>query len=409
MIRSDRSNSVPRRAFTLVELLATISVIFVIMGIAVVAYTAAQRSARSAADRTAVNGLQLAVGQFKAEFGFVPPLVKDLGRDGNGGPAFLVVRPDNTVTSEGDDRGRYIPLVYSQGVGDDGRVLRGRENANGDRLQRFSLLSIPYYILGALDAEVDGVNGLGFYEVRRDGTFAPGGYFTGELDSSASGREVESSGRSQRRYEPFFDISRGSIELANTTGRGGITGGGGVLSRSRISWRFELRDSGGIPIRYYRWVKDERELAAVFREEGISDIGAYSDREDPGGMDGEPGYYNVPLMVLNGLLDEPFETVDAVNAAVSAAAADPDLEFPFPRELRTATYAIMAAGPNQLFGDEVGADGSETITALANDDALRRRYAERLGLSEARLVDDAGYRAEAIALARADNIVEVGS
>ncbi len=69
----------------------------------------------------------------------------------------------------------------------------------------------------------------------------------------------------------------------------------------------------------------------------------------------------------------------------------------------------MAAGPNRLFGDELGADGSDTDSALASDDALRRRYAEQLGLSEARLQSDQDYRAEAIAAARADNIVEVGS
>jgi type II secretory pathway pseudopilin PulG len=412
VIRRHRTSTAAVPAFTLVELLATISVIFLIMGIALVAYTSASRTARAASDRAAVNGLQLAVGQFKAEFGFVPPLVKDLGPDGTGGQAFRVVRPDNEATSEGDDRGRYVPLVYSLASPVDSDVLRGRE-VNGERLRRYSLLSLPYYILGALDAEVDGVDGLGFYEVRRDGTFAPGGYFTGDLDPSASGAEVDSARRSQRRYEPFFDVGRGGVELANTTARGGTTGGSdGVLTRSRISWRFELRDRAGVAIRYYRWVKDEPELADVFRSpsrqnplgQGISDIGAYADPEDAGGLDGEPGYYNVPFLVLNGLLDEPFESEAALNVAVAA-----DLAFPFPAELRAATYAIVAAGPNQLFGDERGADGSDTLAALASDDALRRRYAERLGLSEARLEDDAGYRAEAIVLAQSDNIVEVGS
>ena len=64
--------------------------------------------------------------------------------------------------------------------------------------------------------------------------------------------------------------------------------------------------------------------------------------------------------------------------------------------------AIVAAGPNRLFGDETPDD-------LANDDTLRRVYAERLELSEARLRSDAEYRVEALRLAREDNVVEVGS
>ncbi|MEL7484512.1 MAG: type II secretion system protein [Planctomycetota bacterium] len=390
MIRSRRSNSVAWRAFTLVELLATISVIFVIMGIAVVAYTSAARTAREAADRSAVNGLQLAVGQFKDEFGFVPPLVKDDG-------GFSADLPLATV------RGRTVPLVYSLGSFEDGQALRGRDS---DRL-RYSLLSLPYYIMGALDETVDGVDGPGFFEVRRDGTFAPVlAYEARAGDTSPNPDDVAQ--RSQRRYEPFFDADRGGMELY-LDGSGRFSGSNGVLTRNRIPFRFELRDRGGVAIRYYRWERDERALDQVFRDDGIQSIEEYTDPEDSGGLEGEPGYYNIPFLVLNGLLDEPYEDENAINQAISAAAGDPDVAFPFPAELRSATYAIVAAGPNRLFGDELGADGSDTLSALVSDDALRRRYAERLNLSEARLIDDPRYRIEAIELAREDNIVEVGS
>ena len=370
MISVHRSNSSSPGGFTLVELLATIGVIFLIMGIALVAYTSAVRTAKSAADRAAINGLRLAVGQFKAEFGFVPPLVKD---DGGANAEF----PLASV------RGRVVPLVYSLGSLDDAEALRGRDS---DRL-RYSLLSIPYYILGALDGDVDGVDGLGFYEVRRDGTFAPALAYTTseEFEPSGGGSEVDASSRSQRRYEPFFDTGRGGVELfIDPSAR--FSGGSGVITRVRIPFRFELRDRSGIGIRYYRWAPDERPLEQVFREDALMDIADYTDPEDSGGLGGEAGYYNIPPMVLNSLVDPE----------------DPA----FPTELRTATYAIVAAGPNQLFGDERGTD---TESALASDDALRRRYAEQLGLSEARLQSDQDYRAEAIAAARADNIVEVGS
>ncbi len=372
MISCRRFNPRPSRAFTLVELLAVISVIFLIMGIAVVAYTSASRSARAAADRAAVNGLQLAVGQFKAEFGFVPPLVKD---DGGLNAEF----PLATV------RGRTVPLVYSLGSIDDAQALRGRDP---DRL-RYSVLSLPYYILGALDGTIDGVDGLGFYEVRRDGTFAPAlAYEAREGDPAGSPDEDDLARRSQRRYEPFFDLSRGGVELF-TDASTRFTGSNGVLTRNRIPFRFELRDRAGVAIRYYRWAPDERPLDRVFIEDNLTDIADYTDPEDSGGLEGEAGYYNIPPLVL-----EAFVTEDS-----------PD----FPPQLRSATYAIVAAGPNRLFGDELGADGSDTDSALASDDALRRRYAEQLGLSEARLQSDQDYRAEAIAAARADNIVEVGS
>ncbi len=362
-----------RRAFTLVELLATISVIFLIMGIALVAYTSAVRGATSAADRAAVNGLRLAVGQFKDEFGIVPPLVKDDGGLDASAPLATV-------------RGRTVPLVFSLGSFEDAQVLRGRDTSR----DRFSLLSLPYYVLGALDAPVDGVDGLGFYEVRRDGTFAPSLAYTTnpELDPSGSGT-VDASDRSQRRYEPLFDTTRGSVELfVDESERFTADSGSGVLTRTRIPFRYELRDRAGIAIRYYRWASDERPLDEVFREDSLADIADYSDPEDSGGLEGEAGYYNVPAIVLAALVGE---------------------EGVFPVELRSATYAIVAAGPNQLFGDERGADGSDTDTALASDAALQRRYAQQLDLSESRLGSDADYRARAIQLAREDNIVEVGS
>ena len=372
MIRSRRSSLFARPGFTLVELLATISVIFLIMGIALVAYTSASRSARAAADRAAVNGLQLAVGQFKAEFGFVPPLVKDDGGANADAPLATV-------------RGRTVPLVYSLGSLDDGEALRGRDP---ERL-RYSILSLPYYILGALDGVIDGVDGLGFYEVRRDGTFAPSlEYETNpELDPDGSATVTPSS-RSQRRYDAFFDVGRGGVELfIDTSTR--LTGSGGVLTRNRIPFRFELRDRAGVAIRYYRWAPDERPLEQVFREDGIMDISEYTDPLDAGGLEGEAGYYNTPPLVLDAIVDD----------------STPE----FPPALRSATYAVMAAGPNQLFGDETDASMQSTSDAIASDGALRRRYAEQLGLSEARLSSDPDYRDEAIELARADNIVEVGS
>ncbi|MEO1583644.1 MAG: prepilin-type N-terminal cleavage/methylation domain-containing protein [Planctomycetota bacterium] len=369
------------RGFTLVELLVSISVIFLLIGVAVVAYRSATNAAEAAADRATVSGLRIAVGQFESEFGFVPPLVKDDG--GPSGQAAIGLDPD---------RGRVLPLVFSASSSLDADVLRGDVP---DRA-RFSLQSIPYYLLGALDAGVDGVDGLGFYEVRRDGSFAP------SLDYvDQDGTTVEGSRRSQQRYEPFFDSSRGSVELfVDPSTRFSVTGN--VLSRNRTPWRYELRDRAGVGIRYYRWLSDaERDYSGPLDTNGdgrlnidefLSDPQSYRQLGFQGASSGtgESAFYNVPELVLEGF----------VGGSDGNA---------FPIELRTATYAIVAAGPNELFGDEGGPANATTIEAIAADDELRRLYAEKLRLSESRLRTDADYRREAVALAREDNIVEVGS
>ncbi|MGP1273022.1 MAG: type II secretion system protein [Phycisphaerales bacterium] len=378
MVRTDRALGRRSAGFTLVELLATISVIFLIMGIAVVAYSAATRSARSAADRAAVNGLRLAVQQFKAEFGFVPPLVKDDGGPGQNGPLFPFRR-------QATDPIRYIPLVFSPGVEADAAVLRGEDP---DRV-RYSNYSLAYYIVGGLEGEVDGVDGPGFVEVRRDGTFAPTLAYT-EID----GDEVAASGRGPKRYDSFFDLNRGGVELFIQPAASG---------RLPVSSRVELWDRRDVPIRYYRWSPDEVDLETAV----LSDPDSYTDTDLGYGYLGEGdlqvtgllAYLNIPSIVIDAIAS-PIEDRDG-NGTVDAADFS-DALYSVPIELRSATFAIVSAGPNRLFGDETPDD-------LANDDSLRRIYAERLELSEARLRSDAAYRVEALREARADNVVEVGS
>lgn len=364
--------------FTLVELLATISVIFLIMGVAVVAYTAATRSARSAADRAAVNGLRLAVQQFKAEFGFVPPVVKDDGGPGQQSPLFPFRRlPSDPI--------RYIPLVLSAGIEADAEVLRGNDP---DRV-RYSDYSLAYYIVGGLQGAVDGVDGPGFVEVREDGTFAPLLGYT-----EADGTVVEAASRGPKRYDSFFDLSRGGVELFVQPAPSG---------RVPVSTRAELWDRRDIPIRYYRWIPDNVDYATAV----AADPDAYTDTDLGYGylgngdiqVTGLLAYFNVPSIVVDAIAS-PIDDRDG-NGTIDAADFSNEL-YTLPTELRSATYAIVAAGPNRLFGDETPDD-------LANDDTLRRVYAERLELSEARLRSDAEYRVEALRLAREDNVVEGGS
>src|SRR5204863_1758069 len=91
---------------------------------------------------------------------------------------------------------------------------------------RFSVYSLPYYMLGVLDMKrdtadpnsmpVDGFAGPGFRTVKGDGTFNTGG----------------------RVFQPFFDVSRGSASVYAVDGTLG---------------KVELRDRNGVAFRYYRW------------------------------------------------------------------------------------------------------------------------------------------------------------
>ncbi len=353
------------RGFTLAEIIVSIFIIFLLMGIALVSYRAAANQARLASDRALVNGLKIAVEDFKREFGFIPPLVKDRGADGSSVP---LIQVDGVI----------IPSVFSPVIPVDINTLRG-EN---DRIERFSTFSLAYYLIGALEAEVDGVDGPGFVEVRRAGNFAPV-VNPKEIDAGDRGT-LELARRGPKKYEPFFDTDRGGVELfIDVANRATISGGSGQVSRTRLVYRAEIRDRNGVPVRYYRWFADNIDPASI-----TGGILAYTDDavdfEDP--VTGLIAYLNVPKDVLYGFGD-PLSPL-----------------FEVPAEVRDATFAIVAAGPNKLFGDKIEED-----LLRASDAATLRKYAEYLGLSINRLGSDASYRDKALEEARADNIIEVGS
>lgn len=363
MRRTDNNSARAARGFTLAEIIVAIFIIFLLMGIALVSYRAAANQARIASDRALVSGLKLAIDEFKREFGIVPPLVKDTGNDAAGFPLVSV-------------EGVVIPNVFSPVVAADVSRLRG-EN---DLISGFSTLTLAYYLVGSLDSLVDGVDGPGFVEVRRAGNFAPV-VNPKEIDAGERGT-LELARRGPKKYEPFFDTDRGGVELYIDTVNRMMPSSGNVLSRTRLVYRTEIRDRNGVPIRYYRWYADDLDPTTI-----TGGLSAYTDDhvDFESSVTGLVAYLNVPKVVLHGF-------------------GDPlDPAFEVPPEVRDATYAIVAAGPNRLFGDKTEEE------ALSNpDDPMRRLYAEYLGLSITRL-GDAGYVAKALEEARADNIIEVGS
>lgn len=189
------------RAFTLIELLVTIIIIAILMGLLLVGFSAAIRGARSAAARQDASALRMGVEQFRTQFGFLPPLVKD-GYPGQPGSAGKPIDKDR-------------PVIFDAGVSADRDYLRD-ETPDAD--YRYSVHSIPYYLMCALGKDVDGFDGPSAYRPTREGYFDP---------------------RGSERYEALFEPKGGGVvDVDQPAGQG----------------RLELQDRNGVAYRFYRWL-----------------------------------------------------------------------------------------------------------------------------------------------------------
>jgi type II secretory pathway pseudopilin PulG len=200
--RFDQTQSRHAPAFTLIELLLSLLIIALLIGLLVVGMRHALAAARGAAGVQDVSSLKIAVQTFKNDRGFLPPLVND-GYDGVTTPLITPGR-------------QTIPNVYNFGT--DLEFLRGRI---GEPSYRFSVYSLSYYIIGALDKKVDGIEGPGARAVNRDGSF---NLLTNDT------------------YDALFETKDDDVVFAPwQTGEDPLDG------------RFELRDRNGVAYRYYRW------------------------------------------------------------------------------------------------------------------------------------------------------------
>lgn len=303
-----------RPAFTLVEVIFSILIISILISISIVGIQAASRAAQASADKQAVIALKVGVESFKQEFGFLPPLVKGEVPPGSDQP-FLT--SENRIN------------VYSPSVQADLNFLRGRDGdgdgagIGDDSRFRFSLQALPYYLGGVLEQDVDGVAGPGFRAPRRDGSFAISG----------------------PSYQSFVDTSKKSLRAWPS-------------ADASQPYHIEFRDRNGIPIRYYRWIK---ESDAEIAKSGLRAL-------------------NIPKV-----LGEP-----ASDGIETASPAD---EIP---ALRDSEYAIVAAGPNRVFGDlQIGAEKGTGTESIAD---VRRILGVSASKAEIAVEQEA----------RKDNLVETG-
>ena len=301
-----------QRGFTLIELMITIVIIGLLVGLLFVGGRAIRRAAVGTAELQTVNALKTGVETFRNEFGFLPPLVE-------GRKAKLGGTPRYTTTD-----GRAVRVV-KQGLGPDNAedrdFLRGYEG--GARVsaddftdpadERYSNQSLSFYLVGALGDKVDGVDGEGYRKPYGDGTF--------EVQREANGNAKKR--QTGRAYPPFFDSAKGGAKLVWGTANDAVERGD-----------VELRAPNGTLYRYYRWLPGKDNVAGVSAAGNADEL-------------------NIPRVVSAGKASTAAGKVSAVDDA----------------ELRGASYAIVAAGADGYFGDLPGeagnsADKDEMIRAL---------------------------------------------
>ncbi len=309
-----------RAAFTIVEVLFSILIIGILLALLIGGVSLTTRVARSTADRQAVSTIRTAITQFEKEAGFIPPLVRDRA------PGALM-----GWTEPGATAGSRRVAVYSLQVPAQALILRTQPNSLVD--DRFSESSLAFYLVGALEQllqdppppgsdriPIDGVPGPGFYKPRLDGTF--------EIPADVRNGAAAGSQRIGTIIRPLVEVGRTSPKLATSS-----------VDVDAV----QLVDNNNVAFRYYRWLPGREQPAGSgnFIVETLADL-------------------NIPVMVARDPAAYP-QLVDRPERDITKNA-----------QLRDATFAIVSAGANKVFGDEQfdvlqAALGSGTETELRRE------------------------------------------
>jgi type II secretory pathway pseudopilin PulG len=292
-----RGGASARPGFSVVEASVALAIIALLASILFVAIRKVRSSGSDLAERGAVVALKTGVEHFRSTYGFLPPLVIDAN-----------VQP--TTPSNSGNTG--VPPLWTQtDLADNNSSVN-----NGDK---FSVYSLPFYLVGSLPKRFDGVDGPGFTTPQKDGSFS----LRGAYQESIFQAERFKTKAGQARLQPNPDPTLSPPLVAND------------LRMVLLDYYSDL--STKTPIRYYRWYP------------------TYYPQSDQANK-GKVRYWNIPF-AAGGEFNQSNPPADT--------------------GLRDATYAIVSAGPDHAFGDERLADlqrimGDTTTPAQALREKARK-------------------------------------
>lgn len=316
------------RGFTVIELIISIAVIAVLIGLIFLGVQVVKKQAGKVLDTSTVDQAYTGVKQFKQEVGFLPPVVKEFSATASptGFEAALLRQPAGSidwtaviiaVPPAGSDPARNKVAVYTRGS--DANFFKGESSAtdyrgptptNFLRDNRFSQLTLGYYIASQLefgfnttltDVPLDGITGPGMYKPEK------GGFF--DVPASMRKSDPVERKRQGKTFGPYVEAGGKSVKVETDTA-------------SDSSGRdVTVRDRNGIPIRYYYWLPS-------------------SQTTDP---DADRNTL-APRMVFR----LPDDASHALGDPVVPDHLNPKINI----KLRNASWAIVAAGPDKVFGDE---------------------------------------------------------
>lgn len=321
------------RGFTLIEILFSILIIGVLMGLLFVAFRSTRRYASSVDARSAVSAVRMGVIRFKDQFGFVPPLLRDQA----------AINPRSVVTV-GTAPG-FAAYNFSSSATNAADLLILRPAAlvnpalaNPFQDPRYSERSLAVYIAGVCEVPLDsnaadplarsipldGVAGPGFCKPSEDGNFVvPASIRAGTAATSRRGGVA--------KFESLLDLNSKSLsplwfqrelDTANPPPASAFPrDGDDAADPDKERW-VAIADLKRTPLRFYRWING---AAYTQGAQTVYEVRIEAD-------------FRVPPLV------------GRLSTLYPGTPADRDISLN--PGLKNATWAIVSAGPDGAFGDE---------------------------------------------------------
>ena len=304
------------------EIIVSITIIALLLGLAVMGMRHAIALAKGTVGHTMVENVATGIVKFKEKVGFIPPLVRE--RVGIMPPAVPNINTAYVLTP---GAARNLVRIYEPANPTHQQELNtlvamGAVNNPFEDETRYSEASLAYFLVGALDhpyggnatsltLPIDGVRGPGMFPPDRNGKFG----VPSEIVNPADPANPPNVGNP---LESFVNLGSGGIKLAFLAGGDART--------------VRLADKANVALRYYRWINGNQyppiTPTTPLEVRSLDDL-------------------KIPRMVGRFTVDP---SAPVVNETIFPTPPDRDIrQNP---ALRTATWAVVGAGTNGVFGDE---------------------------------------------------------